>query len=269
MGNDRYLKQTLHHLGTIYAEMGKAAGDISFVDTGRSVDKHFRHAVKTDALLCYLKGIKSISTLNACLVLLEDGYTQEIGALCRMVDDFCNEILFMIAPANGDEHSADQIRFMEDFYQEEFDQPANLFASTQKRATVRVQKVHSTIAKLARDELNPSDAQEVFRKIHQTFSGYIHGAYPHIMELYGGSPASFHLTGMLGTPRIPEYRSHIVGYVYGLIMVSIFVCRRLNVDYMEQPLRLLLQEFEQTTGSKSVFDAETLIKNLKENKRTQ
>ena len=38
------------------------------------------------------------------------------------------------------------------------------------------------------------------------YSGYVHAASPHIMEMYGGNPARFHVRGMHGTPRQDEHR---------------------------------------------------------------
>jgi hypothetical protein len=102
-----------------------------------------------------------------------------------MVDDFCNEIFFLLKPQSEDgSFSADQILFLESFFQEELDQPGDPLASKQKRATVPVRKIHATFAKLASTELNSSDAQELLRTTQQAFSGYVHGAYPHIMEMY-------------------------------------------------------------------------------------
>ena len=48
-------------------------------------------------------------------------------------------------------------------------------------------------------DLNPSDAQSAMSTLHKAYSGYVHGAYPHIMELYGGNPARFHMAGMRDT----------------------------------------------------------------------
>ena len=196
-------------------------------------------------------------------MLLRHGHVQEVGALCRMVDDFCNEIFFLLRPQGVDDFSEDQIRFIENFYQEEFDRPDNPLASKQKRTTVPVKKIHATFAKLSKEELNPSDAQELLHTAHQTFSGYIHGAYPHIMEMFGGNPPEFHMTGMLGTPRIEEWRSQIVGYVHRLIIASVFVARKLDVTDMEKPLRKLLVDFEKTTNREPVLNADEMLTKYK------
>ena len=44
----------------------------------------FRYPVQSDNLICFLKGVKLVSTLNGALILLRDGYVQECGALFRM-----------------------------------------------------------------------------------------------------------------------------------------------------------------------------------------
>ena len=264
---EEYLAQTLQRLEQLYGEMDKAAGQVLYRDVGSY--RQFRHETLTESLACYLKGIKAISTLNAAIVLLRHGHAQEVGALCRMVDDFCNEIFFLLLPQGEDgKFSDDQIRFLENFFQEEFDRPADPLRSRQKRDTVAVKKLHATFGKLAAGELNPSDAQELLRTVHQAFSGYVHGAYPHIMEMYGGNPPRFHLSGMLGTPRIDEWRGQLVDYVQRFIIASVFVARKLGVTDLETPLRALLEDFENATGTKPVLKASEMLANYKKQRAT-
>jgi hypothetical protein len=262
-----YLAETLQKLEQFYVQMDKAAGQLLYRDVGPY--RQFRHESFTESLACYLKGIKAISTLNASIVLLRQGYAQEVGALCRMVDDFCNEIFFLLLPQgeNGT-FSDDQIRFLENFFQEEFDKPADPLRSTQKRDTVAVKKIHATFGKLAAGELNPSDAQELLRTVHQAFSGYIHGAYPHIMEMYGGNPPRFHVSGMLGTPRIAEWRGQLVGYVQRFIIATVFIARKMGVTDLEAPLRALLEDFEKATRTKPLLKASEMLTKYKKERAT-
>lgn len=262
MSIEDYLVETLQRLEHFYAQMDQATGNLFFRNVGLYMQ--FRHETLTESLACYLKGIKTISTLNACIVLLRHGYAQEVGALCRMADDFCNEIFFLLQPQgeNGN-FSNDQIRFLENFYQEEFDRPADPLKSAQKRETVAVKKIHATFGKLAAGELNPSDAQELLRTTHQAFSGYVHGAYPHIMEMCGGNPPRYHVSGMHGTPRIEEWRCQLTGYVQRLIIASVFVARKLGVTDLEAPLRSLLEEFEKATGTEPALKASDLLAKYK------
>ena len=262
MDINKYLESTLKELGSLYHEMADLI-DAPVIENmgGTGV---WRYETQTESLTCYLKAIKTISTLNACMVLLKTGHVQEIGALCRMIDDYCNEIFFLLMPQDGNNFSKEQIQFLNDFYQEETDKPDNPLGSTQKRKNVPVKKIHATFGKIAKSETNPSDTQELLRTTHQAFSGYVHGAYPHIMELFGGNKP--HLNGMLGTPRIDEWRGQLIGYVYRTIMATVFVSRKLGLDDMETKSRELLSKYETETDCKSEKTAAKLLSDLK--KRT-
>lgn len=262
MDIESYLESTLSTLEALYHEMADVIHPPIFIDVGGYMA--WRYETLTESLACFLKGAKVISTLNASMVLLRSGYTQEIGALCRMIDDYCNEVFFLLKPQDGEDFSKHQIQFLEDFFQEEFDKPTNPLGSTQKRVNVPVKNIHATFAKIATSELNPSDAQELLRTTHQAFSGYVHGAYPHIMEMFGGSRPNLH--GMLGTPRVDEWRGQLFGFVHRAIMVSVFVARKLGLDEIENKIRQLLEKFENETGSKSAETAADML--IKMKKRT-
>ena len=257
-----FIEQTLLRLQGHYDALDRNTGRIHFRAVGPNLQ--FRHETLSESLVCYLKGIKAISTLNACVILLRHGYAQEVGALCRMVDDFCNEIYFLLEPRGENGFSRDQIRFLEDFFQEEFDKPDDPLASKQKRVNVPVRKIHATFGKVAAAEINPFDSQELLRTTHQAFSGYVHGAYPHIMELFGGNPPRFHTTGMLGTPRIEEWREQLLHYTYRILMTSVFVARKLDDEKVENDIRALVVEFEEATGSKESQPAARMLTEYKQ-----
>ncbi len=259
MDIDSYLERTLSDLGVLYQEMaGKIEAPI-FADFGGF--RAWRYQTLTESLVCFLKGVKVLSTLNASMVLLRAGYAQEIGALCRMIDDFCNEIFFLLMPQDGKNFSKEQIQFLNDFFQEEFDKPANPLGSTQNRVNVPIRKIHATFAKIAKTELNPSDAQEMLRTTHKAFSGYVHGAYPHIMEMFGGPQPQ--TNGMLGTPRIDEWRGQLIGYVYRALMAAVFVARKLGFNEMESKAREMLEKFETETGCKPAKSASEMLNEMK------
>ncbi|MDN7639263.1 hypothetical protein [Burkholderia cepacia] len=261
-----FLDETLGVLEQFYSEMQPSTGAVLYREVGPH--RQFRHVALTNSLACYLKGVKTVSTLRACVLLLRHGYTQEVGALCRMADDFCNEIFFLLVPQGQAGYSDDQVKFLENFYQEEFERPDDPLRSPQKRDTVPAKKIHATFGKLAADDLNPSDAQELLRTTQQAFSGYVHGAYPHIMELFGGDPARFHMSGMLGTPRIDEWRAQLVGYVHRLIMVTILVARKQSLLNLEAPLRAFLADYEGRTGTKPKITASKMLAEYKKDRAT-
>lgn len=262
MNRLEYLADVLRRLERQYHTMGQS------IPVPILVAQHgipfFRHEQHTDTLLCFLKGVKLTSTLNAALLLFRHGYAQELGALARIADDLFNDILFMLKSLDGKNPSKDQLRFFEEFFQEEFENPLNVIAGSKKRDIVSRRKLHATFGHLAKKSLNPSDAQTMMSTIHAALSGYVHGAYPHIMELYGGNPPRYHMSGLLGTPRIAEWNGQLVTYVYRGIMVSGLVAIKLGLKDSESVLRALLEEFETTLDCKVDTDVEAQVRAMKE-----
>ena len=87
---------------------------------GRPIGYRHRYDDQNELLLSYLKCIRAVSTLSACILLLEHGYVQETGALCRCIDEFCEDVWFLAVPLGDNGPSEDQLRMVEAFYQEEF-----------------------------------------------------------------------------------------------------------------------------------------------------
>jgi hypothetical protein len=261
MDIDSYIEDTLSELGSLYSEMAVLLEAPVFVDLGGY--KGWRYKTKSASLACFLKGVRVVSSLNASMVLLRAGYTQEIGALCRMIADYCSEIIFILTTPDENNFSKYQVQFLDDFYKEEFDKPMNPLGSTQKRVNVPVKKIHASFGKALQSDMNPSDAQELLRTTHKAFSGYVHGAYPHIMEMFGG--AQPRINGMLGTARIEEWRRQIITYVYRALMISIVVARKFGYSDIEAKARKLRDNFETETGCKS---DKTLTEMLSEMKKS-
>ena len=107
-------------------------------------------------------------------------------------------------------------RYLNAFYEEEFNVPENPVASTQKRPSIPRKKI---VAYVARKETeNPSYATEQTRTLSKAYSGFVHGASPQIMNMYGGFPPRFRISGMLGTTPEQKHRNDLWNYFYrGLI----------------------------------------------------
>jgi len=262
---DNYLKTVLDRLGRQYQEMERSIEPPvpRQINTPRGSGVIFRHTQQSDTLLCFLKGIKLVSTLNAVLLLAREGYGQECGALSRIANDCYMDILFLLKPRNGTEPSRDQERFFEECFQEEFDDPSLPFGGNQKRDMVGRKSVFAAYGSLVEGQLNPSDAQTAMTTIHKALSGYIHGAYPHIMELYGGTPPHFHMSGMPNTVRQAEAWKQLVDETYRAIMVTELVARKLGLDQVRQATRDLLVEYETELGVKPTVPPEDLLRKTK------
>lgn len=259
-----YLAKVLGDLERQYRALASTFQAPKPVDLGSIIAP--RYLEQSDTLLCFLKGVKLISTLNGALVLLRTGYAQEINILIRVADDCCNDILFMASPRNGQQLDAKHERFFLDFFQEEFSDHTDVLGSRQKRDTVSRKQIHSSFAQLAKDFVNPSDLQTASDVIHGVFSGYVHGAYPQIMELYGGEQSGFHMHGMAGTTRQREAAEYLITQTHRGIMASELVAKKLGSSETASATREILNEFERVLSRSSSGDPAEMMRKAK--KRT-
>jgi hypothetical protein len=163
-----------------------------------------------------------ISGLHAARLLLAHGFLQEQGALQRMLDEFNEDILFLAYSVISGETTELHREYLAAFFQEEFDNPASAIESTQKRPMVPRKKIRAYLARIEGAGIDPSCGAEVMRTVDKTYSGFVHGASPHIMDMYYGDPPHFHVRGMLGTARANEHREDLWNYFYRSI--GSFVC---------------------------------------------
>lgn len=203
---------------------------------GRQV---FRHVDKNDLLLSFIKLIKIASHQNAAIVLMEGGYVQEVYALCRMIDEACEDINFMATPLDNGRPNAQQRRFINEFYQEEFD-GEDVVDSWRERDRVPRKKVRAGVSRIIGDRLIRWDQNQELKvgaSLAGVFSGFVHGAYGHVMEMFGGYPPRFHTRGMLGTPRMRECLDNHVNHVYRSLLVTELVgCRAYREDVVHRAL---------------------------------
>ena len=203
------------------------------------------------------------SGLNASIVLLSSGYTQELGALFRMLDEFNEDINFLCQAIRKGEISELHKKYLDDFYQEEFDKPGNALLSTQKRETIPRRKIHAALSKVPEQELNPSDNKEVHRTISQAYSGYVHAASTHVMDMYGGNPPRFCVSGMLGTPRIDEFTINAWDYFYRGLLAIMMVALTFKEHDLLKELYGFRDYVEITSGNTEWEHPEVLVKRSK------
>lgn len=239
----RILRRALKQLEGFYLDLSKSK---SIEPPTWKQDIHqFRHERLNDCLLIFLKGVRSVSLLNASMTLFRTGHAQEIGILCRCLDETFEDMLLFIRNLGEDGRpTRDQERALTEFFQEQFADPVSPLGTTIKRDRVRRAKVRTAIAGLPENTVNPHDHSTVLGTIDDAMSGYVHGAYPHIMELYGGSPPRFHMTGMAGTPRIIEALRQIVIYVDRAVLLAWYASKRLGEEEVATRIVRLRKEME-------------------------
>jgi len=235
-----------------------------FIDV--SGEKQFRYENHTVYHVAFLKGVRVVSGLNACLLLLTGGFVQEAMVLLRTLDDFLNEMLFILENSESGTLDNHQSKFIEDFFKEEFNNSNNPILNETRRETVPKRKIWASVARQMGPYVNPSDSQKMFQVTNDALSGYVHGAYPHIMEMYGGSPPKFHLKGMHATPRIRMCIDQMQIYTQRAITVFEGLSKSLGSKEIFEYLHKTRDYFEKETGYIQPTDMEKKVRSLKKKK---
>jgi len=80
----------------------------------RRPDGHFRYKNPTKEHLKILKAVRIVSGLNSMVVLLEKGFTQEVGVIARTLNEFLTQIDFL----EDSDHQGKAQEFQDLFFQE-------------------------------------------------------------------------------------------------------------------------------------------------------
>ena len=249
---DELFKHALHNMETVFRVLEKRVPRpkrIPFADSFV-----FRHVERTIQQALVQKLARVISGLHAARILLRYGFVQEQGVLQRLLDEFQEDIMFLAYAVVLDDFTELHKQYLSYFYEEEFDKPGSPIESTQKRLMVSRKKIRAYVARIEAVGLdhNPSRGIELSRTLHKTYSGFVHGASPHIMELYGGYPPRFHVAGMLGTPLIPTYEDDLWNYFYRGIIAFQLTAKAFGDDALFDKIGKYKDEFAKAVGEKYI-----------------
>ncbi len=208
----------------------------------------FRYVEKSIHQAIVQKLARVISGLYAARILLESGFIQEQSALQRMLDEFQEDVTFLAYAVISNDVTDLHRAYLDAFYEEEFDKPEDPVSSTQKRPMVRRERIRAYIARIEGSGLDPSRGVAVTRTISKAYSGYVHGASPHIMEMYGGNPPRFHVTGMRGTPLFSEHQEDLWNYFYRGICAFGFAAKAFEDEALFTSIQRYLDEFAKQSG---------------------
>jgi len=233
------------------------------VFTDISGEGQYRYQKHTGHHVAFLKGVRVVSGLNVCLFLLKGGFVQEAMVIVRTLDDFLNEMLFILENVDSGTLDNHQRKFIEDFFQEEFKNPRNPLLNETRRDTVPKKKIWASVARQMGSYSNPSDLQKMLQVTNDAFSGYVHGAYPHIMEMFGGSPPKFHVAGTHVAPRIRMCIGQIQVYTQRAITSFEVLAKSLGSKELFEFLHKTREYFEKQTGYVQPEDLNKHIRSIK------
>jgi hypothetical protein len=178
--------------------------------------KAFRYAEKTVEQAILLKLIRTLSALRAAHMLIDGGLILDAGASMRIRDELGSDIMFLAGPlVTSVPAEPRHAQYLQEFFQEEFDHPDPL-RSTQSRRRVSRRDIRAYVARAFSAGLPVADIIAVSETIDHAFSGYVHGAGAHIMDVYDGQ--SFRVPMSPSDPPTVTVRDQFAQYLHRAIM---------------------------------------------------
>ena len=219
----------------------------------------FRYEKHTPEILAIQKLSRISTGLKASMALLRLGLYQELGAMFRMLDEFKEDVHLMCDAIRNQCTSDVQQKFIEEFFQEEFDSDSPL-ESTQKRDRVSRKKIQAALAKISKEVLNPSDTQKTAQTLAKVFSGYVHGSSVHILDMYGGDPPRYYLSGMRGTRHQETFEYLAWHYFQRSLGTFLDAAMAFGLNDLVQSLR---QFMEQHYGKTETYSLDNRVKEMR------
>jgi len=237
--------QTLHHLDKAFKRIEDMVPPPQKVPHGDAFV--FRYKEKTIHQAMVQKLARVVSSLHAAWLLLENGFLQEQAAVQRMLDEFHEDILFLAYAVINKEQTPLHQEYLDAFYREEFDAPTAV-ESSHDRPMVSRRKIRAYVARVELAGTDPSTGVTLSHTIHSGYSGFIHGASPHIMDMVEGDPPRFRIHGMQGTSRQEEHRHDLYNPFFRAIIAFAMVAKAFGDEELFQSLQAYHLEFDRLSG---------------------
>jgi hypothetical protein len=205
-----------------------------------------RYRERTVAQAIIQKLARQISGLYALDLLLANGLAQEQGVMQRVLGDVDDDIQFLAHGLMAGELTPRHEAYLADFWAEEFDHPEPL-KSTQKRKIVPRDKVHAHNARASAVD-DPHTFKELSSTLQKTYSGFVHAASSHVMDMCGGDPPKFYF-------KIPPQDSQMRiqvddawNYFYRSLMVFGLAATALGDRPLFDEIYKYMKDFEEASG---------------------
>lgn len=235
------MERTVHKLAARVPPPQKVPHKESFV---------FRYVEQLPQQALVQKLARVVTTLQATTILMRHGFVQEQGVLQRVIHEIHEDITFLAYGVISDDLTPLHRSYLDAFYEEEFDTDDPI-DSTQKRPMVRRGKIQAYIANKEGSILDPSRTVALAKTLTKTYSGFVHAASPHTMEMYGGAPPHFHVEGMLGTRRHTEHRMDLWNYYYRSILAFGISAKAFGDQGLFDQIQEFMVKFEEAAKKQS------------------
>ncbi len=184
-----------------------------------------------------LMAAKTVSTLNAVINLLKDGYIQEIGILLRVIDE-CNAKILCIEEAHVEKIlTAEQKKIINEYFQFDIRNVDDI--SNTDKWWINMKKVFASEAHFLSEGTPNKDIHKILENckiIYDVYTGYVHGFYPHVMELYDTNKGEFQMKGLPNTKYHQDMSSAVASSILRTFNVFAQISLRFNLIELRKEL---------------------------------
>ena len=86
------------------------------------------------------------------------------------------------------------------------------------------------------------------RPVQKIYSGFVHGASPHIMDMFIGSPPRWQLRGMLGTIRASDHKEDLWNAFYRAIGSFAVAAKAFGDEMLVASVLQYMRDFASAAG---------------------
>ena len=155
----------------------------------------------------------------------------------RALDEIGEDVEFLSLAVIRGEVTPRHKEFLDNFYAEEFDDPSDTVGSHRSRGMLKREKIRAYVNQGLGD--NASRANLTGKIITKIYSGFIHAASPHIMDMCGGSPPRFDVNGELRNLRGSEHIGDAMNYFLRAPMTMAFAAQAFAEEKLFSEMRAL------------------------------
>ncbi len=247
---DALFAQTFHHLDKAFRRLESMVPPPQKVRHGDSFVFRYRERTIHQAMVQKLARV--VSGLHAAQLLCENGLLQEQAAVHRIVDELNEDIWYLAFAVIKNDQTELHRTYLEAFYQEEFD-ATTAIESSQGRSMVKRQKIRAYVAQVDLSGIDPSTGVAHSKTIHSGYSGFVHGASPHIMDMVDGNPPRFRIHGMAGTSLHETHRDDLYNPFFRAIVAFAIVAKAFGDEELFQNLRAYHLEVDKLSGRNQAY----------------
>lgn len=201
----------------------------------------FRYEEPNPVTFLVLKMARVVTAFYATLSLTKDGLFQDAGAICRIIIECSHDVDFVMEGLTKDPFPVDKQEVVDNFFNNEIQTPEEMLSTMKKPPTIPRKKIYPSVGRLLSPD-NPDRPQRIAKVLEETFSGYVHASYPHIMEMYEGTGKEFHMNGV--QMRIPGWIKQVALRIHPSFNQFAIFAKALDLQDLKSQLVASVKELE-------------------------